>query len=134
MRFMGELFMGTIFEKIKDNPYERPKYTRYELAKMVKDYRVEKDLSVESVAKRFNVESKFWSSIEEASRVFNSKIYNVISEFLGVDRRELLQKDKDNLSNISYRSKLKSNDINESVHLANIIFNEIVMQEKIGAR
>ncbi|BDG81245.1 hypothetical protein BSF_29740 [Bacillus subtilis] len=126
--------MGTIFDKIKDNPYERPKYTRYELAKMVKDYRVEKGLSVESVAKRFDVESTFWSSIEEASRVFNSKIYNVISEFLGVDRRELLQKDKDNLSAISYRSKLKSNGIDESVHLANIIFNEIVMQEKIGAR
>ncbi|MEC0471155.1 transcriptional regulator [Bacillus altitudinis] len=124
--------MGAIFNKLNNNPNERPKYTRYELAKLVKDKRLEKELSIEEVAAQFCVDPTLWESIESASRVFNSKIYTIISNFINVERKDLLKRDEDDLSTISYRSNLVDNDIHESVQLANAIFHEIVMQEKLG--
>ncbi|MCT2342650.1 helix-turn-helix domain-containing protein [Niallia taxi] len=125
--------MATIWDFIKNNPSERPKYTRYELAKLVKEERISKQLSTVDLANKYNVDSSLWESIENGSRTFNVKIYNLISDFLGIEKSELLKKEVDDLSGISYRSTANHDDVEEAIMTANLIFDEIIMQEKIGA-
>ncbi|MCU9612742.1 XRE family transcriptional regulator [Caldibacillus lycopersici] len=125
--------MSTFLDVHYRNPNERPKYTRFELAKLVRDKRNELGLSVVQLADKYSVTESFWESIELASRVFNPKIYKIIGDFLEISKEELLSKEIDDVSLISYRTNTEEDEkIGEAVKLANIIFNEIVIQEKIG--
>lgn len=125
--------MTTILDAVKVNPNERPKYSRYQLAEMVKSERISKRLTIDEVANQFNVGNDFWQSIEQASRVFNVKIYGIIASFLNLPVNEILAKEKDNLDLMSFRAVDDENlEILEAVNFANIIFNELVVQEKIG--
>lgn len=125
--------MSTIWDFIQTSPNERPKYTRYELAKMVHDKRVKLGLTVEDLASRYEVNVPFWESIESASRAFNVRIYKLIGSFLGMSKDELLAKEFDDETTISFRTIDEEHiEIKEAVQAANAIFNEMVMQEKIG--
>ncbi|MGD6803950.1 helix-turn-helix domain-containing protein [Rossellomorea aquimaris] len=126
--------MSTIWDFIHSNPSERPKYTRYELAKLVKQKRVKDGLSIDEASSKYNVEESFWSGIENATRVFNVKVYNIIGSFLNMTKEELLSKETDDLTFVSYRTNDESlAEIKEAVDIANVIFNEMVMQEKMGS-
>lgn len=124
--------MTNVLEVGNFKPPERPKYTRYELAKLVRNKREKLGLTVESVAAQYNVDEKLIQSIENASRIFNVRMYKVICEFLDMSKEEILSKEVDDMTAISFRSKGDSDKIRETVQMANAIFDEIIMQEKIG--
>ncbi len=127
--------MSTIWDVIETTSSERPKYTRYELAKLVKNKRESLDLSILEVASQHDVEASFWESIENASRTFNVKIYKLIAEFLNMSKTELLAKEVDDMSSISFRAQNETqHEIKEAIEIANFIFNEMVMQEKIAVQ
>ena len=127
--------MPTILDKIQLNPSERPRYTRFELAKLVQERRNELNLSLEDVANKYGVKESFWQSIEDASRTFNVKVYKLIEAFLNMSKDEMLAKEVDDMTALSFRtSDEKHPEIQEAVHFANIIFDEMVMQEKIATK
>ncbi|TMN22607.1 XRE family transcriptional regulator [Lentibacillus cibarius] len=127
--------MQTILDKVYSNPSERPKYTRFELAKLVQERREELNMSIEMVASKYEVTESLWKSIEDASRVFNTKIYKLIGDFLNMGKNEMLAVEKDDITSLSFRTDDEEHpDIQETVQLANIIFDEMVMQEKIGSK
>ncbi|MDU0331789.1 helix-turn-helix transcriptional regulator [Paenibacillus sp. 3LSP] len=127
--------MANIWEFVRFNTSERPKYTRYELAKLVREKREQAKLSLDDVATQFNVDVELWKSIENASRSFNVKIYKIISAFLDMSISELLAKDVDDMAAISFRAndKEENEEISEAIYLANLIFDEMVMQEKLSS-
>lgn len=124
----------TIFDKIQSNPFERPRYTRFELAKLVQERRKELNLSIDEVSKNYDVEVSFWQSIESGSRAFNVKVYKIIGDFLNMSKDEMLAKDVDNIDSLSFRTSDENNpEIQEAIQIANIVFDEMVMQEKIAS-
>lgn len=127
--------MPTILDKIQLNPSERPRYTRFELAKLVQERRKELNFSLEDVANKYGVEESFWQSIENASRAYNVKVYKLIGLFLNMSKDEMLAKEVDDMTSLSFRTSDEKNpEIQEAVHFANIIFDEMVMQEKIATK
>lgn len=125
--------MSTILEAIQTSNNVRPKYTRYELGKLVRLEREMKGLTISEISKSFSVEPSFWESIESGSRVFNVKIYTIIESFLNKPMAELLEKEYDNLELISFRAQdNKSREIIDAIEIANMIFHEVVIQEKIS--
>ncbi len=127
--------MPTIWEKIQFNPSERPKYTRFELAKLVKERRKELNLSLEEVSSKYGVTEEFWQSIENASRAFNVKVYKIVGSFLDMTKDEMLSTEVDDMASLSYRtSEEKHPEIQDAVQFANILFDEMVMQEKIATK
>lgn len=127
--------MPTILDKIQLNPSERPKYTRFELAKLVQERRRELNLSLQDVANKFDVKESFWQSIENGSRTFNVKAYKLIGSFLNMSKDEMLAKEVDDMTALSFRTNFEEHpEIQEAVHFANIIFDEMIMQEKIATK
>ncbi|KGA98663.1 hypothetical protein AJ85_06510 [Alkalihalobacillus alcalophilus ATCC 27647 = CGMCC 1.3604] len=127
--------MPTILDEIQLNPSERPRYTRYELAKLVQERRKELNLSLEEASSKYGVDVSFWQSIENASRTFNVKVYKLIGAFLNMSKDEMLAKEVDDMTSLSFRtSDEKHPEIQEAVQFANFIFDEMVMQEKIATK
>jgi ribosome-binding protein aMBF1 (putative translation factor) len=126
--------MANIWNYVQYNSSERPKYTRYELAKMVRDKRHQLGVEIEELAQNVGIESKLLQSIEDAARSFNVIMYKAISKILEMSTEELLMKEKDNLDSVSFRSNEMNGKIEETVKMANLLFDEIVMQEKISTR
>lgn len=124
--------MANIWESVQFNPSERPKYTRFELAKLVRDKRVKHDLSYSDLSSQYGGDENLWESIEAASRAFNVRVYTAIGAFLGMSIKELTSKDVDIIEGISFRAKETNEEINKTVQIANLIFDEMVMQEKIS--
>lgn len=125
--------MSNIWDSIQFTPSERPKYTRFELGKIVREKREERQLTLEAVAAQFNVSADLWKSIEDASRALNVRTYKLISAFLGITLEQLLEKETDNLAVISFRATDTNPEINEAIQVANLIFDEMVMQEKFSS-
>lgn len=122
----------TLWDNIHLKPSERLKYTSFELAKMVKEKRLSSGLTVEEVAIQYNINTIMLERIEAASCVFNVKMYHFISLFLGLTTEEIIAKEKDDMT-VLYASLQKANpEIKKTVHDANAIFDEMVMQLKIS--
>ncbi|WP_458413028.1 helix-turn-helix domain-containing protein [Schinkia sp. CFF1] len=126
--------MANIWNYVQFTDSERPKYTRYELAKMVLEKRNQLGLKTEELAEKVGIEPRLLTSIEVASRSFNVLMYKAISKILDMTTDELVMKDKDNLASISFRTNDLNSEIEETVKIANLLFDEMVMQEKIGVR
>ncbi|MCK6075376.1 XRE family transcriptional regulator [Paenibacillus silvae] len=124
--------MANIWDSIQFNPSERPKYTRFELAKLVRDKRTSLGLTHSELSSQFGGNENLWESIEAASRAFNVRIYTAIGAFLGMSTKELTSKDVDNIEAISFRANETNEEINKAIQIANLIFDEMVMQEKIS--
>ncbi|HAC1298361.1 TPA_asm: hypothetical protein GI735_14635 [Listeria monocytogenes] len=85
------------------------------------------------MAEKYEVDVSFWNSIEKASRIFNVKIYNIIEDFLQLNQDELLAREVDDMTTISFRlSDEESTEIEKTIEFANLIFDELVLQEKIA--
>lgn len=122
--------MSTILDAIRMDPLDLPKYTRYELGEIVKLKRINEGKSIEEVASFYNVPIEFWKSIENASRSYNVKMYKTLCDYTGMTKDEVLATEK---SQISYRTQEEdSEEIKQAVIDAETIFNEMVMQRKIG--
>ncbi|WP_460235861.1 RodZ family helix-turn-helix domain-containing protein [Bacillus cereus] len=122
----------TIWDNAHLKPSERPKYTSYELAKMVKEKRLSLGLTVEEVAIQYNINTIMLERIEAVSCAFNVKMYYFISAFLGLTTEEIIAKERDDMT-VLYASLQNANpEIKKTVHDANAIFDEMVMQLKIS--
>lgn len=126
--------MATIWDNVVFDPCQRPAYTKYELSKMVAEKRFSLGLNIEDFSILFGIPSQIVASIEEAKRSFNVPMYKVCSAILGMDMNEILRTDQEDIGCVEFRTNEVSKDALNTVHLANVIFNEMVMQQKISAR
>jgi len=126
--------MATILDSIVFDPCQRPAYTKYELSKKVAEKRSASELSIEEFSKRYDVSSSVVSSIEKGKQSFDVSMYKACSVILELDIDELLRTDKEDIGCVRFRAEEVSNDTLDTVRLANVIFNEMVMQRKIRAR
>lgn len=132
--FMGERIMNTMLDKVNLNPYERPRYTKYEISSMVKKKRKKENLSIIDFAVRHGISEMTLVQVEEAKRSFNVSIYKACSKILDIPIKELLALDKD--KEICYRKEdlCSQQKVKDTIDLANTIFNEMVMQRKMNVR
>lgn len=127
--------MATILEDVKKIAKERPIYTQYELAKMVRSKRKNLNYSIKQFADFYNTLPLIIQDIEEANRIFDVEMYKTCAIILEMTMDELLDTEKDELEKcVSLRSDTISDKVFETVSLANLIFDEMVMQKKISVR
>jgi transcriptional regulator with XRE-family HTH domain len=115
-------------------PSERPKYTRYELAKMVKVKRESLGLEPYEMAEKHGIDTTLLSKIEGATRSFNVAMYKAVSSILNMSVDKLLEKETDDMATMSFRSDDQNSNVEEAVQVANMLFDEIIMQQKISTR
>jgi transcriptional regulator with XRE-family HTH domain len=126
--------MTTIWNYVQFKPSERPKYTRYELAKMVSEKRESLGLLPEETAEKFGMSVAQLKTIEGATRSFNVAMYIAISSILDVSIEALLEKETDDMATVSFRADAQNSEVDEAVRISNMLFDEIIMQQKISIR
>ena len=115
---------------INEMANRRPKYTKYEIAKLVKQELEKSELSLSEFSEKSNIDEKVLSDILSAKRSFNKKILNAVSVILNLTIEELLSEEIDTAP--AFRSQdIKTNTV-ETIDIANLLFNEIIMQKKIS--
>ncbi|GMB00096.1 hypothetical protein [Pelosinus sp. IPA-1] len=126
--------MGTMLDNVTLKYCQRPAYTSYELSKRVMEKKNELGLDIEEFSGKFNIQPKVVQWILESKRSFNHLMYKACSVILGISIEELLRIDSENMECVSFRALDISEKTIAAVELANQIFDEIIMQHKIGAR
>lgn len=126
--------MATIWNNVTFDPCQRPAYTKYELSKMIKAKRNESGLGIDDFSIQYNVPTTIITSIEEAKRCFNASMYKACSTILGLDLDELLRFDQEDIGCVKFRTDEVNEETLHSVNLANLIFNEMVIQHKLSAK
>lgn len=115
---------------INEMANKRPKYTKYEIANLVKRNLDDSHLPLHEFCIKFDTDEKTINAILEAKRSFNKNILSVASRVLNISIKDLLAEEVDNQP--AFRSeKIKANT-EESINIANLLFNEIIMQKKIS--
>ena len=109
--------MADIYKFVKKSNNSRPLYTSYELSKNVKDKRIGEGISEAEFASKYGITMELLQRIEEGNSSFSPKLYRVCGKILG-------------LSN--FRSDANDSNVQGTFDLANMLFNEIIMQKKIG--
>lgn len=115
---------------INEQANRRPKYTKYEIAKLVKQKIEASQLALNDFCIKFDIDSKILTDILAAKRSFNKKILNSAAVILDTDIRELLSEEVDAAP--AFRSKDIKEETIKTVDIANLLFNEIIMQKKIS--
>lgn len=126
--------MATIWDYVEIDPCQRPAFTKYELSKKIKEKRVASGLSVEEFSQQYGISAYLLVSIEEAKRSFNVPMYEACARILGMELDELLKTDQEDLGCVRFRSGKVHEVTWNTVEMANVLFNEMVMQHKISAR
>jgi transcriptional regulator with XRE-family HTH domain len=126
--------MATIWDYVEIDPCQRPAFTKYELSKKIKEKRVASGLSVEEFSQQYGISAYLLVSIEEAKRSFNVPMYEACARILGMELDELLKTDQEDLGCVRFRSGKVHEVTWKTVEMANVLFNEMVMQHKISAR
>lgn len=124
--------MADIYEFVKQSNNSRPLYTSYELSKMVKDKRIDEGSSIPEFAGLFGVPVDELILIEEGNCSFSPKMYRECGNILGLSSQELLAEITDDVSAASFRTTGNDENVQETFSVANKLFNEIIMQKKIG--
>ena len=119
---------------VEIDPCQRPAFTKYELSKKIKEKRVASGLSVEEFSQQYGISAYLLVSIEEAKRSFNVPMYEACARILGMELDELLKTDQEDLGCVRFRSGKVHEVTWKTVEMANVLFNEMVMQHKISAR
>ena len=125
--------MATIYETIKYDDCQRPKYTPFELSSLVKMKRREENLDQYSFAKKYDVEAQSLIEIEEIKQSFSPNLYLACCKILNMSIEEITGTEEDDLSCASFRASADTDNIQKTVNLANFLFNEIIMQKRINA-
>ena len=101
------------------------KYTKYEISKLVENKFKESNLPKKNFCKNFNITEEIFENILIAKISFDKKILNICSTILGKSVNELISQEEDflNIQNIK--------DIKDTYEIANCLFNEIIIQDKI---
>lgn len=105
------------------------KYTKYELSKLVKDELEKSNLSKEEFCKEFNITKEMLESILVAKISFSKKILNICAIILDKSVSELISKEQDFCITFEFENE---EEIKATFELANLLFDEIIMQDKIG--
>lgn len=125
--------MFTIIENIRYEPSERDKYTSYEIGSLIKNKRLEQNLSQEETAINFGLSLPRLNNIELGHQALSVRDYNFISSFLDIPIDELLTLDVDQID-ISYRTTHETDSMTiQAIEKANQIFDEFIFQKKINA-
>lgn len=125
--------MNMVLENNKVQLNQRPAYTRYELAKLVKDKRNSEYKTREQFAAQYGISVTLLNNIENASRAFNVPMYRACSIILNKSIEELTATVVDKEEH-DYRANQLSTEVTTTVDFANMIFSEIVMQHKLSVR
>lgn len=114
--------MADIFNFVEQSDNTRPKYTSFEIIYLIKEKQKQSGLSLENFCAKYNLTLEGYEKLISYRGVFNWKIYYKCAEILGVNVCELLEE---------YIDDVPASD-NKTFLLANKLFNEIIMQEKIA--
>ena len=114
--------MADIFNFVEQSANTRPKYTSFEIIYMIKEKQKQSGLSLEEFCAKYNLTLEGYEKLISYKGVFNWKIYYKCAEILEVNVDKLLEEYIDDIS--------VSND--KTFLLANKLFNEIIIQEKIA--
>lgn len=114
--------MADIFDCVKISDNTRPKYTSYEIIYKIKEKQKQSGLSLEEFCAKYNLTLEGYEKLTSYKGVFNWKIYYKCAEILKVNVGELLEE---------YIDDVPASD-DKTFLLANKLFNEIIMQEKIA--
>lgn len=124
--------MADIYEFVKKSNNRRPVYTSYELSKMVRDKRKEEQLSVSEFALKYGVADEILEEIERGISSFSPKVYKVCGNILNLSSEQLLAEDVDDEGTTNFRASDGGKRVEATFDVANMLFNEIIMQRKIG--
>ncbi|MEG2896547.1 MAG: hypothetical protein RR887_13355 [Niameybacter sp.] len=125
--------MSTILDSLQFTNNQRPKYTKYELSRQVIAKRASEDMSIDDFSRKYDVDPQIVEEIEEAQVAFDAEIFNACSKILNKSIREIVAMEEDDLSTMNFRTNSKSKDLMDTVELANTLFHEMIMQQKIRA-
>ena len=104
------------------------KYTKYEISKLVKDKFKQSNLSKDEFCKEFNITKEMLESILVAKISFSKKILNICAIILDKSVSELISQEQDSCITV----KFKTEEAKATFELANLLFDEIIIQDKIG--
>lgn len=124
--------MADIYEFIKKSNNRRPVYTSYELSKMVRDKRKKSGLGVSEFAASHEINENILKEIEKGECSFSPKIYRICGDILNLSSEELLAEFVDDEEVVNYRASDNEVGVQDTFEMANMLFNEIIMQKKIG--
>lgn len=111
-----------IYNFVNQSDNARPKYTSFEIIYLIKEKQKQSGLSLENFCAKYNLTLEGYEKLISYRGVFNCKIYYKCAEILEVDVSELLEEYIDDIPAFDDKTFL----------LANKLFNEIIMQEKIA--
>ena len=114
--------MADIYNFVEQSDNTRPKYTSFEIIYLIKEKQKQSGLSLENFCAKYNLTLEGYKKLISYRGVFNWKIYYKCAEILEVDVSELLEEYIDDVPAFDDKTFL----------LANKLFNEIIMQEKIA--
>jgi transcriptional regulator with XRE-family HTH domain len=130
----GGMDMADIFEYVKKSNNSRPLYTSYELSKMVRDKRMSEGKDVQAFAAQYGISTDLLLQLEEGSCSFSPKLYKACGHILGLSSQELLSEINDDIAAANFRTDSNNDNVQVTFGLANWLFNEIIMQKKIGIK
>lgn len=128
----GGIDMADIYEFVKKSNNSRPLYTSYELSKKVKDKRISEGIDASGFASKYDIPLDILLKIEEGTCSFSPKIYKACGQILGLATDELLSEINDDVAAANFRSDGNDANVQGTFELANMLFNEIIIQRKIG--
>lgn len=126
--------MATILESVNFSCHERPKYSSYQLSRMVEEKRHKLGMSISDIAKHYNIDSKVIELIESKSIIFNTKMYKACSTILEKGLDELLSNVKDDESAISFRTTGNNENLEKTLEVTDKLFHEMIYQRMIATR
>lgn len=114
---------------------QRPAYSRYQIANLIKMKRKELGISLDDLAKIWDMPVEMVRLIEEGKRSLNTSIYKKVADFLKIDFSELTKVYVDK-NCYSFRKEFQflNEETKDTVKLANIVFHEILGQESLTGR
>ena len=118
--------MGDIFEYINQSDNIRPKYTDYEIRELIRQKLLASGLSKEKFLRKYNISFELFNDLIGENKMFTKEMLYKSAEILEVDIDELVEEYEDDLSSFSDAFNDKT------FVVANKLFNEIIIQEKIG--
>lgn len=124
--------MADIYEFVKKSDNSRPLYTSYELSQMIRDQRASEGLSAAEFASKYGVPAETLIQIEECRCSFSPKLYKMCGQILNLTSEQLLLVISDDTAAANFRSNGNDDNVQKTFHMANMLFNEIIMQKKIG--
>lgn len=124
--------MADIYQFVKKSNNCRPSYTSYELSRNVREKRSREEIGEAEFASKYGVTIEVLQKIEEGSSSFSPKLYKACGKILGLSTEELLAEINDDMTAANFRANGNDRNVQETFELANMLFNEIIMQKKIG--